>query len=197
MSLMRTALLCASLAGLPVLAQTIGPAQKADAPDASSAPTNQLAYLQAAETIRSNCIQGRRIICGRIVKVLPGGLVVDSGYTSLMRHPLDRSWLIPSTVEAEREPNLVEKNEPDCVCVGLVFLTDIPKSRRAKPKVLDYVVLSVFPTGNFTYNSVGTIQRTVRRFSNSLPIAVRLNCEAAGIHPPFMTLPPATNSPIR
>jgi hypothetical protein len=177
---MRTALLCAWLATPPVVAQTIGPAHKADMPPgASSAPTNQIEYLRAREAIRANCIQDRRIICGRILRVLPGGLVVDSGYTSLMRHPLDRSWLIPSTVEAEREPNLIEKNEPDCVCVGLVFLTDIPKSRRAKPKVLDYVVLHAFPTGHFTYNSVGTIQRTVRRFSNSLPIAVQFNLEAA------------------
>jgi len=179
MSAMRTALLCAWLAALPVLAQTIGPAHKADPPpDASSAPTNQIDYLQATEAVRAKCIQGRRTICGRILKVLPGGLVVDSGYTSLMRHPLDRSWLIPSTVEAQREPNLVEKNEPDCVCVGLVFLTDAPKSRRPRPKVLDYVVLRAFPTGQFTYNSVGTIQRTVRRFSYSLPIAVRSNLKA-------------------
>jgi hypothetical protein len=179
MSAMRTALLCAWLAALPVLAQTIGPAQKAEPPPgASSAPTNQIDYRQAAEAIRADCIQRRRIICGRILKVLPGGLVVDSGYTNLMRHPLDRFWLMPSTVEAEREPNLVEKNEPDCVCIGLVFLTDTPKSRRAKPKVLDYVVLQAFPTGHFTYNSVGTTQRTVRRFSGSLPIAVRLNLEA-------------------
>jgi hypothetical protein len=164
---MRTTLLCAWLAAMPVLAQTIDPV-----------PTNQFAYLQAAEAVRADCIQGRRIICGKIVKLLPGGLVVDSGYTNLMRHPLDRSWLIPSTVEAEREPNLIEKNESDCVCVGLVYLTDLPKSRRTKPKVLDYVVLEAFPAGHFTYNSVGTIQRTVRRFSGSLPVAVRFNLKA-------------------
>lgn len=179
MRAMRIALWFVWLATLPGLAQTIGPAHKADAPpDASSTPTNQIDYLQVTEAVRANCIQGRRIICGRILKVLPGGLVVDSGYTRLMRHPLDRSWLIPSTVEAEREPNLVEKNEPDCACVGLVFLTDTPKSSRAKPKVLDYVVLHAFPTGHFTYNSVGTIQRTVRRFSGSLPIAVQLKLKA-------------------
>jgi len=179
MNAKRTALLCAWLAAMPVLAQITGPAAKSDpAPDASSAPTNQFAHLEATEAIRADCIQGRRIICGRIVKVLPDGLVVDSGYTNLMRHPLDRSWLIPSTVEAAREPNLVEKNEPDCVCVGLVFLTDTPKSRRAKPKAFDYVVLQAYPTGHFTYNSVGTIQRTVRRFSGSLPMAMRLNLKA-------------------
>ena len=178
----RIIILSAWFAAVSAVAQTNGSPQKVDSPpEASFAPTNQLDYprrIQAAETVRTNCIQNRRIICGRIVKVLPGGLVVDSGYTSLMRQPLDRSWLIPSTVEARREPDLMEKNEPDCVCVGLVYLTDAPKSRRTKPKVFDYVVLDAFPAGQFTYNSVGTIQRTVRHFSASLPLAVRLNLDA-------------------
>jgi hypothetical protein len=172
MNAMRTFLLCASLAAQTVLAQTTDSASQANA---ASAPTNQLASFQATEAMRAECIQGRRIICGKILKVLPTGLVVDSGYTSLMRHPLDRSWLIPGTVEAARETNLVEKNEADCVCVGLVFVTDLPKSRRAKPKLYDYVNLQAFPAGHFTYNSVGTIQRTVRHFSGSLPVAVRAN----------------------
>jgi hypothetical protein len=185
MSAMRTALLCAWLAALLAPAQTNGPAPKADPPpETSSAPTNHLDYLQAMQAIRADCIQGRRIICGRILKVLPGGLVVDSGYSNLIRQPLERSWLVPSTVETKRAPDLVEKNEPDCVCVGLVYLTDLPKSRRrTKPTVFDYVVLQAFPAGHFTYNSVGTIRRTVRRFSVSLPDAVRLNRETAGIQP--------------
>jgi hypothetical protein len=60
------------------------------------------------------------------------------------------------------------------------------------------VVLYAFPTGHFTYNSAGTIQRTVRRFSGSLPTAVKLNLKAkqyAGIGstvPP--TAPPKQNS---
>jgi len=178
----RTVLLSVWLAALSAWAQTNDLTHKADSPpEGLFAPTNQVDYLrrvQVAETVRTNCIQNRRIICGRIVKVLPEGLVVDSGYTSLMRHPLDRSWLIPGTVEAQREPNLIEKNEPDCVCVGLVLVTDAPKARRVKPKVFDYVVLDAFPTGRFAYNSVGTVQRTVRRFSASLPIAVRLNLDA-------------------
>jgi hypothetical protein len=176
---MRIALLCIWFVTLPDRAQTIDPAHKADAtPVAPSAPTNQFDHFQAAEAVRTSCIQGRRIICGRILKVLPGGLVVDSGYISLIRHPLDRNWLIPGTVAAERESNLVEKNEPDCVCVGLVFLTDTPKSSKVKPKILDYVVLHAFPTGHVTYTSVGSIQRTVRRFSGSLPTAVQLNLNA-------------------
>jgi hypothetical protein len=182
---MRTIVCCVLLAAQPILAQAVVPANKLDSqPDASITFSNQLAYVQAMEFVRSNCIQNRRIICGRIVKMLPGGLIVDSGYTDLMRQPLESNWLIPGTVETHRAPNLVEKNEPDCACAGLVFLTDIPRSRRAKPKVLDYVVLEGFPTGNFTYNSVGNVQRTVRRFSCSLPIATQLKAEAAGIHKP-------------
>src|ERR1700728_4034466 len=124
MNAIRTIILCAWLGVVPAQAQTNGPVHQGNS--VSFTPTNQLDYLnhlQAVETVRADCIQSRRIICGRILKVLPSGLVVDSGYTSLMRHPLDRSWLVPSTVQAEREPNLVEKNEPDCVCAGLVFVT--------------------------------------------------------------------------
>ena len=175
---MRIILLCACLTALPVSAQTNTPTHQPDQPVlASSAATNNLAAEQAVEAMRTECIKGRRTICGRIIKVLHGGLIVDSGYTNLMRHPLDRSWLIPGTVEAERDANMIEKNEPDCVCVGLVYLTDLPKSRRTKPKVLDYVVLHAFPAGHFTYNSVGTTERTVRHFSASLPIAVKLDLQ--------------------
>lgn len=168
---MRTALFCACLAAYFIPAQ------------ASSAPTNEIQYLQARESIRAQCIQGRRTICGRILKVLPGGWVIDSGYTNLMRLPLEHSWLIPGTVETERASNLVEKDEPDCPCVGLVFLTDPPKSRRrVKPKVFDYVVLEVFPTGYYTYHSVGTVERTIRRFSGNLSLAVRSNLRAQVAH---------------
>jgi hypothetical protein len=182
---MRTVLWCVLLAAQPILAQAVVPANKLDSqPEAAITFSNQLACVQVVEAVRTHCIQNRRIICGRIVKMLPGGLIVDSGYTDLMRQPLERNWLIPATVETHRTPNLVEKNEPDCACEGLVFLTNLPRSRHAKPKVLDYVVLEGFPTGNFTYKSVGTIQRTVRRFSCSLPIATQLDAEAAGIHKP-------------
>jgi hypothetical protein len=136
------------------------------------------------DKIRADCIQGRRTICGRILKVLPGGLVVESGYTNLLRPPLDRSWLVPGTVEAAREPNLVEANEPGCVCVGLVYLTDIPKSRAAKPKPYDYVIIQGYPSGQYTYTSVGTTQRTVRRFSAILQSAILANRDASGTNKP-------------
>jgi hypothetical protein len=135
--------------------------------------TNQIEIFQTIEAARSNCIQGRRIICGRIVKMLPAGLVVESGYTNLMRHPLESSWLIPKTVEAARDPTLVEKAEPDSICVGLVYLSELPKARRTKPQLYDYVVIEGFPAGQFTYNSVGTVQHTVRHFSANLAAAVK------------------------
>jgi hypothetical protein len=143
------------------------------------------AYEQATERIRTECVQGRRIVCGRILKILPDGLVVESGYTNLMRAPLDKSWLVPGTAQANLAPNLVEGKEPGCVCVGKVFLTGFPKSRRApKPKPYDYVVIQGYPAGQYTYTSIGTIQRTVRRYSASLPAAIIINRDAAGIKPP-------------
>jgi hypothetical protein len=164
-------------------ALTERPGGNTSAPSTESpSPARQArAYEQATEKIRADCVQGRRTICGRILKILPDGLVVESGYTNLMRVPLSRSWLAPGTVEATREVNLVEGNEPGCVCTGLVFLTALPKSRStAKPKPYDYVVIQAYPAGQYTYASVGTLQRTVRRFAASLPTAIRLNRDAAG-----------------
>jgi hypothetical protein len=148
------------------------------------AQTNQSAAIESpsiderAAQIRAACIQGRRSICGKILKVLPDGLVVESGYTNLMRSPLDREWLIPGTAVASRATGLVEGNTPGSVCVGLVFITDIPKSRRVKPKPYDYVIIQGYPAGQYTYTSLGTIQRTIRRFAAGLPTAVNL-CLAA------------------
>jgi hypothetical protein len=172
--------------------QTNGASSTNRAAGAASPPqTNGLtpfqqarAYEDATEKIRADCVQGRRTICGRIVKILPDGLVVDSGYTNLMRPPLNKKWLIPGTVQAARAPNLVEGNEPGCVAVGLVLLNALPKARLAKPYRYDYVLLEAYPTGHYTYTSVGTIQRTVRRFSATLATAIQLNRAAAGIQPP-------------
>ncbi len=150
----------------------------------TQADTNQSPTLaEHAEQIRTSCIQGRRSICGKILKVLPDGLVIESGYTNLMRYPLDRSWLVPGTATASRPPDLIEGRETDSVCVGLVFLTDIPKSRSLKPKQYDYVIIQAYPAGNYTYTSLGTIQRTVRRFSAGLPTAVALCLQAEGKSP--------------
>ena len=132
------------------------------------------------EKARTACIQNRRVICGKIVKVLPDGLVVDSGYTNLMRYPLDRSWLVPGTVTASKDSHFVEANRPDSICAGLVFLSDVPKSRKLKPKLYDYVIISGYPAGQYTYSPLGNIQRTVRRYSAVLSKAVALNLPGEG-----------------
>jgi hypothetical protein len=143
------------------------------------AQTNQaMSVGQRAEQIRADCIQNRRSICGKILNVFPSGLVVESGYTNLLRAPLTRSWLVPGTVTASRTPNLIEGNTPDAICVGLVFITDLPKSKRFKPKKYDYVIIEGFPSGQYTYTSLGTIQRTVREFTTELDKAVAWNLRA-------------------
>src|ERR1039457_4773239 len=56
------------------------------------APTRQdLSPIQFGEQVRAACLQGRRSICGRILRVLPDGLIVESGYTNLLREPLSKS----------------------------------------------------------------------------------------------------------
>ena len=85
----------------------------ADEPPAAGAGAGgpSLAQIQHREQVRMDCINNRRMICGRILKVLPEGLLVDSGYADLMRPPLNKSWLVPGTVVATRAPNLVEGKE--------------------------------------------------------------------------------------
>jgi hypothetical protein len=147
--------------------------------------TNQDLFLtQRAEQIRANCIRERRSICGKILAVLPDGLVVESGYTNLLRQPLTASWLVPGTVTASRAVNLVEGAEPGSVCFDTVYLTDYPKSKKLKPKRYDYVIIQGYPTGQYTYNSLGTIHKTVRRFSAQLSKAVELNLQAEQRPPP-------------
>jgi hypothetical protein len=153
-----------------------------------SQQTNQtLSVAEQVEQIRAACILGRRSICGKILKVLPDGLVIESGYTNLLRSPLDRSWLVPGTVTASRAPNFVEGNEPDAVCAGLVFLSDIPKPRLAKAKQYDYVIVQGFPAGKHTYMSVGDTQRTIRRFSYKLEAAVQFHLKAGEEKAPATT----------
>jgi hypothetical protein len=134
--------------------------------------TQSLLFAQQVEETRQACIEGRRSICGKILKILPDGLVVDSGFTNLLRAPLNRSWLAPGTVSAARSHNLVEGHEPNSICIGRIFLTNLPKSRGAKPRLYDYVMIEGYPAGQFTYTSVGNVQRTVRKFSANLDAAI-------------------------
>jgi uncharacterized repeat protein (TIGR03806 family) len=137
-----------------------------------SATNSALAIYQNVDQVRAECLEGRRAICGKILRVLPDGLVVDSGYTDLLRPPLTDSWLVPGTVSATRPPNLIESTEPGAVCVGTIFLTDFPKARGKEPKAFDYVILTGYPAGEATYTSVGTVKKTVRRFTGTLAAAV-------------------------
>jgi hypothetical protein len=130
--------------------------------------TNQNLSDAQLEKLRADCIESRRVICGKILKVLPDGLVIDSGYADLARDPLNRSWLAPGTVTVTRATNIVEGNQAESMCIGFVFLTDIPKKRGMNPKLYDYVNLEGFPTGQYTYTSVGNVQRIVRKFSTKL-----------------------------
>jgi hypothetical protein len=136
----------------------------------------EAATLVRDEQIRTDCIQGRRLICGRVLRVSTNGLVIDSGYTDLLRSPLSQSWIIPGTVPASRKPGLLEGKEPGSLAIGLVFLTDLP--RRQKPKQYDYVVLMGYPAGHYVYTPVAGVEKGVRKFAAGLATAVRLNPQA-------------------
>lgn len=155
----------------PVAAQTNPPVGSLDL------PTNRPSTLQLSEQLRAEGIAGRRSICGKILRIFPDGILVESGYTNLLRAPLTKSWLVPGSVVANRAQNLVESREPGALCVGTIFLTDLP--RRGKPHQYDYVIIEGYPTGEFTYTSVGTLKKTVRRFSANLDQAVKENLDAA------------------
>jgi hypothetical protein len=154
----------------------------ANPPGADSNPPQQtngaLDVIQLGEQMRAQCIEGRRRICGKILKLLPDGLVIESGYTNLLRDPLTKSWLVRGTVEASLASNLLESSEPGGICVGRVVLTDVPKSRSLKPALYDYIIIEAYPTGQYTYATLGTIRHTVRRFSASLEKAVEINVDA-------------------
>ncbi len=152
-------------------------------PDAAPTAKPITGVVDRREQIRSTCIQNRRFICGKIVKLLPGGMVVDSGYTTLLRQPLLRSWLVPGTVTASRPENLVEGHTPDSICRGLVFLTDTPKPKQIKPELYDYVIIEAYPAGHFTYASLGEIHRTVRRYSAVLEKAVDWDLQEGDARP--------------
>jgi hypothetical protein len=173
-------LLLIAISGLLLAAGFCAAAETNAVVNTPRAETQGLATQQLSEQLRAKCIAGRRSICGKILRILPNGLLVESGYTNLARAPLTKSWLIPGTVTAMRGENLVETREPGAMCIGTVFLTDLP---RGKPRQYDYVVIAGYPTGEFTYTSVGSVRKTVRRFSANLDKAVRTNLAASQEHP--------------
>jgi len=77
-------------------------------------------------------------------------------------------------VDVQRTNIFVEKSEPDSICFGQVFLTDLPKPPpHTKLNEFDFVVLEGFPMGEYTYDSAANVQHTVRRFSTKVASAVR------------------------
>lgn len=155
------------------------PAQTSAAPTpAPATPVDPAtaAIAVRAEQIRTECITGRRLICGRVLMVATNGLVVDSGYTDLLRPPLGQSWVIPGTVSANRDPNVLELNEPGSPCIGLVFLTDV--SKRKKVHKYDYVVLIGYPAGQYVYKPLPEVEKPIRTFAGGLDSAVRMRLQA-------------------
>src|SRR5271169_1201076 len=126
--------------------------------------------------MRTNCINGSRHICGKVLQILPDGLVVDSGYTSLVDPHFNKSWRVAGTASVTRDPAVVEANMPGAPCVGLVFLTDIPK--RPAVKLYDYVTIRGYHAGSYSYSPLRGIQKTIRKFAARLPTAVALNLKA-------------------
>ena len=119
------------------------------------------------------------MIAGKILQIQPDGLVIDSGYTNLDRYPLNRSWLAPGNVEANRATHVLEDRKPDSICIGLVFIADLPLTSGRMPQLYDYVHIEGFPMGEYTYHSVGDVRRVIRKFSTKLPTAMewRINSE--------------------
>ena len=64
---------------------------------------------------------------------------------------------------ATRDPAVLELSEPGTPCIGLLFLTDIPK----KPRVndYDYVVIMGYPAGQYVYTPAPHVERTIRKFA--------------------------------
>ncbi|HWW02560.1 MAG TPA: chitobiase/beta-hexosaminidase C-terminal domain-containing protein [Candidatus Acidoferrum sp.] len=150
----------------------IAPAKTAAAP----APLGAAATASLrAEQIRTDCIKGRRLICGRVLRMFPDGLVVESGCSDLLRPPLTESWVVPGTATTSRDPAVLELNEPGTACIGLVFLTDIPQ--RPKVNNHDYVVIIGYPAGQYVYSPAPNVGKTIRKYCAGLDTAVRSTCQ--------------------
>jgi len=154
------------------------PVETAPAPTTTlgTPPAQTTSSAVRAEQIRSECVAGRRLICGKVLQINHEGLVVESGYTSLLRPPLTESWVVPGTVPAGLSPGMLELNDAGTPCIGVVFLTDIPK--RPKVEKFDYVILMGYPAGEYDYTPVPDVKKSIRKFSGGLDTAVRLTLQA-------------------
>src|SRR5262245_30087041 len=155
-----------TIASFSVLAQT-NSVQPVSGPASPEAPASkqQVEEYKRTERARTRCIEGRRYIAGRALRITPEGLVVDSGYRPLLSPPLNQSWVVGGTASVNRDPNAVEENKAGALCIGLVLLSNIPK--RPAVKAYDYVVIPGYPAGEYDYSPVPGVQKVVRRFSAS------------------------------
>jgi hypothetical protein len=156
------------LATLSALAQTNAP----------SVPAESAAIEKHTAEIRTDCINGRRCICGKVIQIVPDGVIVESGYTDLLKPEFNESWVVSERAMVKRDPKLLERAEPASPCIGTIFLTDIPK--RPKVKLYEYVVLQAYPAGTYQYIPVPGVEKTVRKFAAGLDTAVKLRLAAAG-----------------
>lgn len=154
------------------------PAQTNVAISTSDDQTNQTVVRdrdQRAADIRAACINGRRCVCGKVIEIVPDGLVVESGYTALMQAPFTGSWVIPSGALVHRDSKLIERDEPASACIGTVLLTDFPK--RPAVKLYDYVLLQGYPAGEYLYIPVPGVEKQIRKFAGGLDTAVKIKLE--------------------
>src|SRR6267378_4102051 len=159
-------------AWLPAVAQT----------NVSTSSTNQnnqtavgVRERHAAE-IRAGCINGRRCVCGKVIKIVPEGLIVESGYTALMEPPFTGAWVIPGGALVNRDSKLIERDEPASPCIGTVLLTDFPP--RPAVKLYDYVLLQAYPAGEYLYTPVPGVEKQIRKFAGGLDTAVKTKAAA-------------------
>jgi hypothetical protein len=175
--MLRTTLLLLTIASVATLADTNSVHPTSGMPllraVASQQQAEELKKAQHAEQIRARCIEGRRYIAGRVLQVVPEGLVVDSGYSALLSPPFNHSWVVSGTASVNRDANAVEEKKPNALCIGVVFLSNTPKRPSVKP--YDYVALHGYPAGEYVYSPVAGVQKMVRRFSAGLERAVQIN----------------------
>jgi len=166
MSTIKLLLLVFLSASLPAMAQTNI--------SSSTNQTNQIAVREhRAAQHRAACINGRRCICGKVIQIVPEGLIVESGYTALMEPPFTGSWLIPGGALVSRDSKLIERSEPASPCIGTILLTDFPK--RPTVKLYDYVLLQAYPAGEYLYSPVPGVEKQIRKFAGGLDTAAGVN----------------------
>ena len=159
--------------------QTVLPNPAAAPSNATNAAAREVVERQRdqqAERIRATCLCGARHICGRVLQILPHGLVVESGYTNLLDPHYLQAWRVPGTATIPRQLASEERDEPGAPCVGLVYLTDLPK--RPAVKLYDYVTIRAYPAGQHAYAPVPGVSRTLRQFAVRLSTAVKLNLDS-------------------